>query len=84
MTSIHDKEVNNISEFNLLHDISNPTKVTQNLKRHCCPIIHRCMNTRRAKERFRNFRILLGSECSSTIVMRRLVEGLCLEKYDVM
>ena len=26
MTRIHDKEVNKISEYNLLHDIINPTK----------------------------------------------------------
>ena len=42
------------------------------------------MNTSRCKENFKNFRILLDSGCSSTIVMGRLVGKNRLEKDDVM
>ena len=31
---IHDNEVNNISEFNLLHDIINPPKFAKNINSH--------------------------------------------------
>ena len=41
---IHDNEVNNISEFNLLHDIINPPKRAKNLNIHYSPIIHGWMN----------------------------------------
>ena len=42
------------------------------------------MNTRLVREKFKIFRILLVSECSSTIVMVRLAENLHIEKDDVM
>ena len=74
MTRIHEKMVNKIVECNLLHDIINPPKLTKSLNRHYSPIIHGCMNTRKYKEKFKNFRILLDSGCSSTIVMGRLVK----------
>ena len=34
MISIHEKEVNKITEWNLLHDIINPPKRTKNLNIH--------------------------------------------------
>ena len=74
ITSIHDNEVNNIYECNLLHDIINPPKMTKFLNIHYSPILHVCMNTRKSKSKFKNFRILLDNGCSSTIVMVRLVE----------
>ena len=42
------------------------------------------MNTRHGRVKFKNFRILLGSGCSSMIIMGMLVEKHCLEKYAVM
>ena len=38
------------------------------------------MNIRKGKAKFKNFRILLDSVCSSTIVMGRIIEKLCPEK----
>ena len=42
------------------------------------------MNTRIGKAKFKNFCILLGGGCNSTIVMGRLVEKLYTEKDDLM
>ena len=42
------------------------------------------MNTRKGKAKFKNFRIILDSGCSSMIVMGRLVNKLYLDKYSVM
>ena len=42
------------------------------------------MNTRKVRLKFKNFRILLDSGFSSTIVIGRLVEKHTLEKYAVM
>ena len=81
---IHDKEVNKITECNLLHDIINPHKCTKILNIHYSPILHGCMNTRNGKAKFKDFRVLLDSACSSMIVMGRLVENLHHEKYSVM
>ena len=61
MTLIHDKEVNKIAEFNLLNDIINTPKRNKRLYSHYYPILHGCMNTRRGKAKFKNFRILLES-----------------------
>ena len=63
---------------------NSPPKCTKNLNIHYSPILHVCMNNRIVKARFENFRILLDSGCSSTIVMGRLFEKLCLEKYAVI
>ena len=84
MTRIHDDEVNNIAEYNLLHDIINPSRHTKQLNSHYSPIIHGCINTRKGKKKFRKFRILLDSGCSSAIVMGRLVKILHHKKDDVM
>ena len=45
MACIYGKEVNKISECNLLHDILNPPKQTKNFKIHYSPIQYGCMNT---------------------------------------
>ena len=42
------------------------------------------MNTRKGRVRFKNYRILLDSVCSYTIVTRRLVQKLRPRKDDVM
>ena len=42
------------------------------------------MNSRKGKPKFKNFRNLLDSRCSSTIVMGRLVKKVGLEKYAPM
>ena len=42
------------------------------------------MNTRKGRSRFKIFRILLDSGCSSVIVMGSLVEKLRPKKYAVM
>ena len=55
MTRIHDKEVNKISECNLLHEIINPPKRTKYLNIHYPPIIHGCTNTVKGKVKFNNF-----------------------------
>ena len=73
---MHDNEVKNIAEFNLLHDIINPPKRAKYIKIHYYPILHGCMNTRGNKSKLKNFRILQDIGCSSTILMRRLVQKL--------
>ena len=80
---IHDNKVKNIVEFNLLHDIDDPPKRAKNLNINYCPIIHVCTNTRKRRTKFKNFRILLYSGCSYTIVVKRIVENYTL-KYAVM
>ena len=47
-------------------------------------IMHAYMNTSKGIAKFKNFQILLDSGCSSTIVMRRLLEKLYPEKYAVI
>ena len=81
---IHDNEVKNISECNLLHNIINPHKRAKNINIHYSPILHGCMNTRKGIEQLKNFRIILYSGYSSTISTRRLVHKLSPEKYAVM
>ena len=84
MMHIHDKEVNKRAECNLLNNIINPTIYNKNLNIHYSPILYECINTMHGKEKFNNFRIILNSVCSSTIVMGRLVEKLNPEKDAVM
>ena len=79
MTRIYNNEVKNIAECNLLHDIINPPKRAKKSNSHYSPILHGCMNTRNGKAKFKIFRILLESGCSSTIVMGRIIEKLCPE-----
>ena len=55
MTRIHNNEVNNINECNLLHDIINPSKRTKTSNIHYLPILHGCVNTRKGKAKFTTF-----------------------------
>ena len=75
MTRMHNNEVNNIAECNLLHDIINLPKGIKTLKIHYSPILRGYMNTRKVKAKFKNFRVLLEIGCSSTIVMGGLVKN---------
>ena len=68
MTRIHDNEVNNIAECNLLHDIINPPKRAKHFNRYYLPILYRFMNTRKGKAKFKIFRIILESGCISMII----------------
>ena len=52
MIYIHDKEVNKISEFNLLNGIINPTKCNKNINSHYSTILHVCINNRKGIEKF--------------------------------
>ena len=74
MTCIHGNKVNKLAEFNLLHDILNSPKRTENPNSHYYYILSGCMNTRKGREKFKNFRVLLDSGCSSTIVMGRIIK----------
>ena len=53
MTCIHHKEVNEIAECNLLHDIINPKKRTKHLNSHYFHILYGCINTRKGTENFK-------------------------------
>ena len=55
MNCIHENEVNKTSEWNLLHGILNPSKITKNRNSHYYPIIYGFMNTRKVTEIFKNF-----------------------------
>ena len=59
MMRIHDREVNQISECNILHDIINPSKRAKILNVYYCPNLRGCMNTRKGREKFNNFQTLL-------------------------
>ena len=61
MIYIHDEEVKNIAEYNLLNDIINPPKRAKYINIHYSPILHRSMNTRNGIVKLKNFRIILYS-----------------------
>ena len=75
MIYIHDNKVKNIAEFNLLNDIINTPERPKYINIHYSPILHGSINIIGGKAKFNNFLILLYDGCSSTIVMRRLVEN---------
>ena len=52
MTRIHNNEVNNIAEYNLLHNIINLPKRDKIFNIYYSPILRGCMNTRRSKAKF--------------------------------
>ena len=54
MIYIHDNEVNNIAECNLLHDIINPPERAKNINNHYSPILHVWMNIRKFRVKFKN------------------------------
>ena len=76
MNHLHDNKVNNISEWNLLHDIINNSKQTKDINRHHYPIINVCMNTRTGRAKFQNLQILLDSEFSSKIIIISIITKL--------
>ena len=76
MTCIYNNKVNHIDKFNLLHDILNPSKHTKYINSHYSPILHGCVNTRKGKSKFNNFRILLYIVCSFTIFIRSMITTL--------
>ena len=80
MTCIHENKVNKLAEFNLIHDILNPSKRTKNMNRHDYPILQGYMNIRKGKEKFKTFSILLDSGCIFTIIIRRANKNLLLKK----
>ena len=55
MNHKNNNEVNNIAEFNSLHDILNTSKRTKYINIHYYPILHGCMNTRKERVKFENF-----------------------------
>ena len=55
MTCIHNDEVKNIAECNVLHDIINPPKQAKKLNSHYSPILHAFMNTRKSKAKLKTF-----------------------------
>ena len=69
MTHIHNNKVKKIAECDLQHDIINPCKRTNNLNSHYSPILYGCMNTRKGREKFKNFRILLGSVTHKLVIL---------------
>ena len=81
MTRIHNKEVNKIPEWDLLHDMISPPKRAKTFNRHYSPILHGCMNIRVGRARFKNFQIWLVSGCRSTILMGRIFEKYVLGNF---
>ena len=75
MTCIHGNKENKLAEWDLLHDILNPTKRTKKNSQYS-PIIQGYMNTRRVKDKFKEFITLLDSGCISTIVIGKLIQKL--------
>ena len=55
MNCIYDNKLNNIAEYNLLHDILNPSKKSEHRNIHYYPILHGNMNTCRGKAKFKYF-----------------------------
>ena len=55
MNCIHNNEVNNIDECNLLHAILNTSIRTKNISIYDYLFLHICMNTCRGRENFKDF-----------------------------
>ena len=55
MEIIHENDINDISECNLIYDILNISKCK---KYHYYPILHGCMNARRGREKFKNMNFI--------------------------
>ena len=84
MNCIHDNKINNISEWNLLHDIPNPLKHTRNINSHYFTIMCGCMNMRRGGEKYKTFWILFDSGFSYSVVTRRLTTKHKTKKDDLV
>ena len=75
MNHIHDNEVNNIYECNLLHAILNTSRSTKNISIYDYTFLHGCMNTCTGRAKFKDFGILMDSGCIYTIMTRRLTKN---------
>ena len=82
--TVHENKVNKLFGCNSLNVILDPPKLSKTLNSHHYPILKGCMNILEGKEKFKNFRILLDSGCSSTIIIVRLINKLTPQKYSVM
>ena len=76
--------MNNIYEWNLLHDKRRPPKHTKHLNIHYSTILHGCINTWNSKAKLKQFQILLDNACGSTIVMRNIIEIINTKRDAVM
>ena len=76
MTCIHENEVNNMVEYNSLHDKINTYKCTKKFNINYYTILHGWMNTWKGRAKFESFWILLGSGYSSKIIMVGLITKL--------
>ena len=72
MNLIDNKDVDNISEYNLPQYILNYSKYTKNTNTYKYSIIHACINTLSGRGEIKNFQILIESGYSSTILIKRL------------
>ena len=63
-------------ECNELSNLLNTTKRKKSKNSHYSPILKGCMNNRSGTAKFRNFRIILDSGNSSTIVIGKLTSKL--------
>ena len=81
---IHDNKVKYTAEFNLLHEMINPSICPKNINIHYSPILYGCMDTRKVEAKSKNFRILLDIGCIYTIVMRSLILELDPKEGNVM
>ena len=52
--NIHDNDINNIDEFNLLHDRVSTSKSNKNTNAHYSHIINGCTNTCRSRKQYIN------------------------------
>ena len=69
-------------ECKVLSYLLNPVKDAKNKNSHYSQILQGCMNTCSGREKFSNFRILMESESSSTIVMVNLKSKLKQKQYE--
>ena len=58
MNFAYDNKVNNIYEWNLLHNIINPYKCTKYINIYHSPILCGCVNTRGGREEYKNSNII--------------------------
>ena len=55
--NIHDHEINNIAEYNLIHDMLNYSKRIKNNNSHYYHILNVCMDICRGKKNYKEFQI---------------------------
>ena len=62
-----------VNKFNVLNYFKNPTKNTKNKTGHFAAIINGCMNINRGRIKFSKIVILFNSDCSSMIIINRIM-----------